>query len=413
MASSKADTETVIKDQSPEQMEELRAIGKLCADTPAVQAYVKKMCDNASVLFQFLGYSEEEFRVLAINKNESKYDGGTVDRGDIPNVMRDGNIRERMALLMQLGKHCEMYTKLYRKYIDKQDLPEVIDPTALAVHLNNAETLTLLSRPALEKAIRDCDKEVCGLFPCASVHAPLVDNPIYAARFTGMPFIRMTRKNAGPVHPDNKSPDWKNKPVKLGDAVYPPLSDREVRFLKKHMSAEDQAKLDAKDPDTELPWMTGYSSTELNPRSFYYALLQKYKEFQVAGISGAATTVWFLCGLFKDADIVLTTLACVAWMGPPPDHSCAEILMALKPEKVGGGLESYTVDVDGGSVEFVRRLIKTLGAPPEPLPGATVPPGAVGATPDPTALRDSPAGGARTRKRKARRRTFRKPNRSL
>ena len=93
----------------------------------------------------------------------------------------------------------------------------------------------------------------------------------------------------------------------------------------------------------------------------YEQLLAQYDRLQlnIAGPSGNTDLHLDTALTFRDTDLFLNFLACVVWMGNPPDHSLSEMLLATKAERYANVFSNERgYDFKESPYSFVESEIK-------------------------------------------------------
>jgi hypothetical protein len=384
-----------------EEVSKMRALAKQCGDLPVVSAYVKKMTSNLKLLFESIYKPAEllkkkEFLYRPLDKDFDRVTGlpnalstaGSVRQVDLDEVLTNGNIREQMTVFMLLGeKGCDLFGDVTRTYLkNAASLPAYVSKPNLDRHIENFDKVFGVTREDLTTI------EKCGIvFPCAPLQSfhPF-ETPLVLSRYAGVPWqLNNGTTNAATRIPRDYNVRSSLKPTAL--AIYPPLSAREKMLMVSAVSSprnpsepEPSAKVDMmkkidgipqdpalplpweSDRTKRLPWETGYMWYSRNPNSFFGCLCTHFNEFTFCGPSGACDMVMSGMSLFTEFNAELATLACISWMGMPPDHSCVEILIAAVPY----GL-TYKLSKDKTSHDFVRELIAKYSSAPVDQPKAT------------------------------------------
>jgi hypothetical protein len=194
------------------------------------------------------------------------------------------------------------------------------------------QTYTGLTESSIIEVFESCvpKKDNCKINSLTSVS---VSEAGIVARYDGFPIRDVVRASR-----TNNLSLYKITPKIL----YPPLSERELKYLKKNRNYVDG----------NLPIKSGGLLYQLNDNTYFKELCAKYNEFAVCGPSTSIDMLYHACGVLKNWNIELFTLANIAFMCNTPDHSLIEMLLPCREY----GLE-YSVDSLGGSYAFVESLI--------------------------------------------------------
>lgn len=309
----------------------LRFIARQAHDAPGVIKYVHQTLLQLVELMRVLGLQDDEiYRRLHLGKEDS---AGSVAFDDVKDVINDGNLRERMtAILTFVERSYDLYAKMMHMKLSNDPLPDYLNVNFLVELIERTKDAMALNESVLKERLGLCIGTEC-------THTRLVlipkSSPLIASRINGFPMrgspLRVPREVQMQEHE-----------VKQTD-VYPELSDREKKFM----------GIQSKDTKNPLPWVTGYNYFEVKADSVYAKLLNDQQ--LIAGISGGSDMLMDAFKLFNNFDGVLATLACVAYMGNPPDHSCVEILLSTNTH-----CDEYNYTSDKNANVFILNLIKGL-----------------------------------------------------
>jgi hypothetical protein len=322
-------------DATPKDVEDMKELGRRCADLPVVQDYVKKLCDGMATLVEAYAEFTNQSKDLMLQKcfclpGKQPHMTGNVNGRDIAAVIKRGNIRERMTILANFWNHgCEA---AMWGASDDASMLGVIRPERVEQIRTRVRQSTGLDIATFNQIV--CNGLTCHL-PC-DIALGSRDNPVALSRTPMFPYkdvVRVKRSEAGALVQT------------FGDA-YPPLSEREIEYM----------SLNNPTSATPLPWVTGAMMWSASNQSdnLYANIAEKYGHVTVAGPSGTTNEVLAVCSMLKPFDIDLSMLAHMAWMCNPPHHSPFEILMAGIPFgcKYNATASAYT---------FVEDLIQQHG----------------------------------------------------
>jgi hypothetical protein len=327
----------------PDRIKKLRQIARECADLQEVQKYVADTAKNVRQLLQKLNVSAWEDRL----HKEDVGSAGQVLVGHVNDVVESGNLREQMTMLMNFtDKNHDVFASLMAYRLTSTILPDNINIFTIDALIQKLKQTTALSPDALVKRLSMCgvgclDDSSCTP-SCVVTKAALVPD---------MSALVLSRIAGFPVGPPTAVRDVRSKPeadkwpfrVRASEA-YPHISEREKNFMQKkgyNVSSDNDL----------LPWVTGWGYWSIKQNSIYGYIVNgisaldntnsSNKQLIIAGPSGATDMLFDVFRLFNDFKPELAMLACVAYMGNPPDHSCVEILLACTQY-----LPNYTSDIN-------------------------------------------------------------------
>jgi hypothetical protein len=317
-----------------EKIAKMRAISVKCCGNKSVQEYIKKMCNNIYRLI--VEYTKANKLELLTTLKEycstvnNKSSAGQIEitYSNINYIRYEANVREGMTFIMNFAMTgCKIILWALSKNLalinNKQSL---IDRFFVLTGQRSIDNIYNI--------VSEC-KENC-LLPCKFTSLSL-DGVVTASRMTIFPFHdKLLRIKRLPTFLNINS----NKIEK--EAIYPPLSIYEVRYMGK----------DADGP--YLPWVSGYQYWELNKDHYYAKLMIDNNQLFISGPSGNTDLQLSIFKLFSDYDLNLSLLSCVAWMCNTPDHSPCEILLAAIPF----GLKDWDITID--AFEYVNILLSKV-----------------------------------------------------
>lgn len=330
---------------APDAIIALRELSHACADCKAVKKYVH---DAASEVYNLvLNISNDETAANSRLHKPGLDSAGQVPAGSVQDVIKndDGNIREQMTLILNFtDMNCDIFTQLMFSKLKGFPLPESVSPEALERLIEKTCKVTALTREGLTTRLSSCPSAK----QCNTCSAPMFPDfgALSASRIVGFPMggpssLRDKRDSSTAAMP----------PYKVAmEVAYPPLSLREKAFTAPQMQGE------------LLPWVTGWAYWDVNESSMFSKLVNGAKaenmsdkhQLIVAGPSGAADMIMQALQLFKSFNVELAVLACVAYMGNPPDHSCVEILLSAVPYGI-------RYNADDSADEYIKWLLQKYG----------------------------------------------------
>lgn len=316
-------------------LDKLRKLSNNCSANKKTQEYVREVCfkirnilvdyaidtkqDKSKILEKYLGY-EAAPKSFSTGQIPTKY---------INEVINNGNIRERITLIMNFSmSSCAviLWAIEKNKYLTHKSI------NMLRKRLYNLTGIHSIIK--INKYIKNCEKEGC-ILPCKFVSLAL-DGSVSASRMSIYPVIDKLReprvKNINKYFINVKN-------------VYPKLSSHELEYLKVNNNYEiKNNKL--------LPWISGLQYWKVNENNFYIKLMRRNKQMVVCGPSGNTDLNLSILRLFDNFDINLAIFLCIAQMCSAPDHSPCEILLAAIPY----GLNDWTIEMD--SFKYINKKLK-------------------------------------------------------
>ena len=308
--------ELSLRDGNSEVKESNYSIAKAIANTPCVNEYIGSLCRQLHKI-----YSHHNISTTEMEPETNKTGMGQVQSSDIEAVLKEGNLRERMALLINIT--CGSKTFLW-KIIQEQNTTD-LNPTVLQSRIHRAYLMTGV-----------CDvAELAKEMPNRILDF-LHDGPVLLSRFNSCAM-------SDPLRSERPKPDRAAHFIPT-DKVYPPLSRREVGYIKKHNPGwkEHQNKY--------VPWENGLMVWIINPDNFHSRLANRFNQKTISGPSTTTDNVLQLAELFNTFDIELAVLGCAAFLCGANHHSAWEVLLAAIPY----GLR-YTSDVD--AYDYIHQLL--------------------------------------------------------
>lgn len=305
-------------DASPAEIQEMKALGRRCADLVAVQNYVERLCNDMVAVVS--AYAKDTNKPVNKTLQDcfclpkwSPHMTGNVCGPDVAAVVESGNVRERMTLLANFWNHgCEV--AIWAASDSARSKALALRSERVDEIKKQVEESTGLDIATFNDLV--CSGPKCGLTCDLALRSR--DSPPALARSKMSPYtdgVRVLRCGSDSAECDGKTALKQT----FGDA-YPPLSEREIRYM----------KLKSQTPDTPLPWLTGAMlwSASNESSNLYASIATKYGHVTVAGPSGTTNEVLATCSMLPSFDIELSMLAHMAWMCNPPHHSPFEILVA-------------------------------------------------------------------------------------
>ncbi len=350
---------------SKQQLNEIRKISKLCCDNENVVAYVKNICDLVVQLVKeyaiYYKKNVDNELFIRLHQNNKTSPGQIENLQDLKEVIQYGNLRERMALIMNFGLFgCDiviwaMATKNH--LISSSFIKEQSKRLKLLTGLDILDIYHML------KCKKTSNCTTLEEIPC-KFSLFTQDGSVLLSRYSEFPMITSSRfKRPEQVEIEELKKNLQNssenklqiqtqidtlmeknkKQYSMNvNEIYPPLSDREKQFIQI-------------DKNTIYPpYISGYMLFDTNEKNYYNILAQHYNQIVAAGPSGSTDLFLITSKMFKDFNLNLGILACVGWMCNIPQHSVFEILMGSLPF----GLNNWSPKIN--SHEYIKNLNETV-----------------------------------------------------
>jgi hypothetical protein len=298
------------------------SIAEAIANTTGVNEYIGSLCRRLHKI-----YCDYNISTTEMEPETNKTGMGQVQTSDIEAILKEGNLRERMTLLINIARGEK---KFLWKLVQETNTPKSKHPD-----LNHAVLQGRIHRAYLMTGVCDIDeivdfaKETISDVTVKEMPNRMLDflhdGPVLLSRFcswSGNDLLRSERpisERANHFIPINR--------------IYPPLSIREVGYIQKHNPEWDEYQ--------HIPWENGLMVWIINPDNLYSRLAKRLKQETISGPSSTTDGILQLAELFTDFDVELTVLACAAFLCGAHHHSAWEVLLAAIPF----GLP-YTSDVD-------------------------------------------------------------------
>jgi hypothetical protein len=289
-------------DRNSEVKESNYSIAEAIANTPRVNEYIGSLCRQLHKI-----YSRHDLSTAEMEPETNKTGMGQVQSSDIAAVLKEGNLRERMALLTNIAGGSKTF--LWRIIQEKNNAD--LNPAVLQSRIHRAYLMT---------GVRD----VAELMPPGKEMLDILhDGPVLLSRFHAL---------HDPLRSERPKQDHPAHLIPI-DRVTPPLSTREIGYIKKHNPCWNDRR--------HVPWENGLMVWIINPDNFYSRLANRHSQKTISGPSSTTDRVLQLAELFNNFDIDLAVLACAAFLCGANHHSAWEVLLAALPF----GLR-YSSDVD-------------------------------------------------------------------
>ena len=265
-------------------------IAKTIERLPAVNEYVGMLCRRVHSL-----YLEYGVDIADMEPETCKHGTGQVQASDTEEVIRSGNIRERMALLVNITEGKKTF--IWRAIADLTNRK-----------LNTTVLLDRIHRMYVMTGIHDVNT-LAQSFPEA------LDTPRDGA-------VLLSRLGARQLRTQRPAADLALHRIPI-EKIHPLLSRSEISFIKKHNPQWNETDC--------VPWETGMMHWIINPNHPYVKLARKQKQEVISGPSRTTDSILALAQLFNEFDLELTILACAAYLCGSQHHSAWEVLVAAIP----------------------------------------------------------------------------------
>jgi len=313
-------------------LEKLRTLSKNCSTNRKTQEYVREVCFRIRVLL--INYAIDTMndennvleKYLGNNAAPKSFSTGQVPVKYINQVIDNGNIRERLTIIMNFcmsGCTVILWAVEKNKYFTKDSIE------ILHKRLYNLTGINSIIK--INNYIKDCEKNGC-ILPCKFVSLAS-EGSVSASRMSVFPLQDKLR--------DPRLKKKSNYYVNVKD-VYPKLSSRELEYIKSYGNIKNNI----------LPWVSGLQYWKVNENNFYIRLMRQHNQMVVCGPSGNTDLNLSVLRLFDNFDINLAIFMCIAQMCNTPDHSPCEILLASIPH----GLTDWSIEED--SFKYVNKKLK-------------------------------------------------------
>lgn len=345
---------------------ELREISKNCSNLVVVKDYIRTTLNYYINLLKspIIEYTDEDIKsIYEQNSLNLECFSGLFNIEDFDTVLKEGNIREQITLLLVLLLNDNnVFPKLINYKLKTQSTTPLQEPTLQTIkledfHLNldskllkllikNASDFSGLEEKDLTHIFKDCDNS------SVDKKKQCVFNDIF---YISLSNVIIPSRYKAPKIEQARTKRFYVGPYELTTDIFePPLSEREKNFFKINRQWNEKK---------QLPIKSGALMFKLNNDSFFAHLLSKYNEYPISGPSGATDILYHAFGLFDNFDVNLFLLSCIAYMCNTPDHSLIEIILPCRTYGI-----DYTINKEGGSTNFINGLISKYINPPQESP---------------------------------------------
>jgi len=322
-------------------LRKLRRISKQCTDNKKTHEYVKDICYKIRAMLvnyaQDTNTNEKKTleKYLGYHASPKNFNSGQIPTKYINEAIDNGNIRERMTLIMNF---CMSGSPVILWAAENNKHEHITKESIATLHrrLYNFTGLRGITKPY----------DIHNHMPF-KLFSMAFDGAVSASRMAAdhnSPILRMPRVKR-----------VRKYFVNIKD-VYPKISSRELLFINGGIK------------NNILPWISGLQYWEVNKKNFYVKLMRHYKHLVVCGPSSNTDLILSIFRLFDNFDIHLAIFACVSHLCNAPHHSPCEILLAALPYGLGSCDESGNSSNSGNSenewtieedaFKYVKRKLK-------------------------------------------------------
>jgi hypothetical protein len=346
-------------------LKKTRDISIKCCDIVSVQKYINNVRINLMNLLKTL--YKDDYIIQKYNEYTSKTEECILKYLQNKNILdtrvESFNLRENINIIQ------ESVTKIF----------PIIFMYIINIKLNNIDVCTLnlnldFNNNALNKIIENMkdllglkqendellksfiDTEKCGYPDQREDNKNIINNclPTSQSLFRlSLTSISNTFKPL-PIYENYRKKRINNKRLyKIEkDEIYPKLSKEEEEVIKLKICNNDFANV------------KNNSTSEINYKSTYGKLLEKYNIYGIAGPSNTAGMIYTICKQFTNFNFDLFLLACIGFFCFGPYHTIFEILIMFPDElKLAKYGNPYKLMYDGKPVdeyELIEKIIEKI-----------------------------------------------------
>ena len=265
----------------------------------------------------------------------------------IKQVVQEGNLREKMTLVHNFGKNsCDLYWDTIFAYCEKdgevfeewQSIKHLLDEDDL---IKRIETIEIKTGFAVKNLISACVDTNCKELGTMMYDTSEYPTFCHIVRLNKEGPIMTTRSGLKPKErTENSQPTKEQRWIARSD-ILPALSVREESWLKSNDLITD---------DGRVKWDSGFASSSTNPDGLYARMAKQFGRLSIAGPSAKLDLHLDVSLTFNGTLLFNNFMACVIWLGNPPDHSLHEMLLSAK----GRGYEET----------FAKRILYDISIDP-------------------------------------------------
>ena len=293
---------------------------------------------------------------------------GLVNRNDFDDVVKNGNMRERLTVANNFRYSCalvwdmiHLYLHDYKKWmkyfggvIDEKVLKERMARMERKLGIPLKDVLNICYDYVFKtEASQDNKQEKKGLSDKSKC---FIDTNVFTlCNYLLFPTSGLVLTSRlcpqGNCREKMSSPPNHYLTIEKQYMV-PELSKREICYFKK---SKDSYKDDG--VTIKTPWSSGSSCILPKPGNFIYDYFDKKGKVLLTGPSGSTDLMLDITKLFTGftaEDKVYLLLGLIVWMAVPADHSVIEILLVGAEQKV----VNYNIQDD--EYKYVRQLLKSI-----------------------------------------------------
>ena len=271
----------------------------------AVNEYIGLLCKRLHSIYIEYGIDTNE-----MEPETWKNSSGQVEPIHIEGVIRSGNLRERMTLLINAitGKKKFIWC-VFREATQEKNT--TLNQEILCNRLHRLYLMTGVSDIAQTFNDEDSYNAITNILDTPH------DGPVFLSRLGAWPMQEQLRSERPTTDRAQHSVPKKR--------IHPPLSKFEIDFIKKHNPDWNEIQSEY------VTWETGLMRWIINPENFYSKLAIKLNQEVISGPSRTTDAVLALAEIFNDFNLELTVLACAAFLCGAQHHSAWEVLLAAIP----------------------------------------------------------------------------------
>ena len=303
----------------PHKLQRLEIEKKLCMEifqNCEVNYYIADTINKLIILCDLVkGNKDTLFRIHSdVMKTEPHKSGayGLVNTEELPDVIKEGNIRERIQNFFDIISRNimqEIFIPLMIMKIEGKltsEILKILNVEHIDIFIERFKEYTGLNDETLLGELYDCNNSKLNENPNCMVSI-LFSLPlslgVLTTRFAGYPWVIPRQRKTKNVEKFNYLVDETN--------ILPPLTDRERRLY----------------GNEPINIGTGAMYNKIDPNSFFYKFSQKHDQHVLTGPSGGIDLYYHIFNVINNFDSRVFTLGCVAYLCANHDHSIYEVLL--------------------------------------------------------------------------------------
>jgi hypothetical protein len=275
------------------------------ASMTAVNEYIGLLCRRLHSIYIRYGIDTSE-----MEPETWKNSSGQVETKHIEEIIRAGNLRERMTLLINAIVGNKRF--LWCAIADAENT--TLNQTILRERIHRLYLMTGMSDiNAIAETFHDeaSYKEITNILDIPH------DGSVLLSRLGAWPMQEKLRSERPTTDRAQHSIHRRR--------IHPPLSKFEIDFIKKYNPDWNEIQSEY------VTWETGLMRWVINPENFYSKLAINLNQEVISGPSRTTDAVLALTEIFNDFNLELTVLACAAFLCGAQHHSAWEVLLAALP----------------------------------------------------------------------------------